>query len=247
MEVEKRIESREELLSKLFKESSEKFENDAYISLSSEYGMEQRISNFFMEFEKIPKRKLRILDVGCGSGIYVKKLSELNHDVTGTDLLKQMVKFASKKSKGNSSNFMIANAYTLPFKDHTFDVVISIGLFECLDDYINTIKEMQRVLKTDDGTLYIITLNSLCVREIFRQIVRFFSKKDDFLVSYDPYKLKYELKKMGFMNVKFKKIIHLPLKFRKLYKFNIIYTFFYKSPTTIFISNEIFMIAKLTR
>ncbi len=79
----------------------------------------------------LPDRKLRILDVGCGSGFLSLELVRNGHDVLGIDLDKNLVKKAKQtmmtdpyRSKRGSLEYLVSDISE--WKDHgkIFDVVI---------------------------------------------------------------------------------------------------------------------------
>ncbi|MEM4637939.1 MAG: class I SAM-dependent methyltransferase [Candidatus Woesearchaeota archaeon] len=92
--------------------------------------------------EKIKNVKT-IIDVGCGTGILCKKLSEKNYDIIGVDYSENLIELC--KNKYPELNFIVANGYNLPFKDKQFDTAISVGVLQCLYDHERFIKELIRV------------------------------------------------------------------------------------------------------
>lgn len=98
-----------------------------------------------------------ILDFGCGSGRYVQELREHAYQAFGCDI--------NMKSEENvDTDSMIKNEiirsidlknYILPFKDNTFDLIISDQVFEHVKNYSETIAEISRVLKPDGFCLHV--------------------------------------------------------------------------------------------
>lgn len=97
----------------------------------------------------LPKRNLKILDVGCGSGFFTILLSKQGHDVIGTDLTPDMIEKSRELAKEEQveCKFEIMDAENLKFQDQTFDVVISRNLTWTLPDAARAYEEWYRVLK----------------------------------------------------------------------------------------------------
>ena len=93
--------------------------------------------------------KLKVLDVGCGTGVVALLLSEMGHDVNGVDISEGMLKKANEKI--NAFNlpieFTLGDAENLPFENELFDTVINRHLLWTLPNPKNAISEWRRVLK----------------------------------------------------------------------------------------------------
>lgn len=96
-------------------------------------------------------RRLKILDVGCGSGFFSILLARRGHEVIGTDLTPEMVvnsrKLAGEQQAG--CKFLVMDAEALDFDDETFDVVISRNLTWTLPDAEKAYTQWCRVLKPE--------------------------------------------------------------------------------------------------
>jgi ubiquinone/menaquinone biosynthesis C-methylase UbiE len=66
----------------------------------------------------------KILDVGCGPGIFTARYAAVGADVVGIDFSEQMIKIA--KDQFPRIDFQVADAERLPFDDQSFDFVIGI-------------------------------------------------------------------------------------------------------------------------
>lgn len=73
------------------------------------------------------KPTLRILDLGCGPGLYAERLAELGHKVTGIDFSERSIKYASSqaKSKGLSVDYICMDYLNIEYQDE-FDIVLLI-------------------------------------------------------------------------------------------------------------------------
>jgi len=95
------------------------------------------------------KRKLRILDVGTGTGFLALILAELGHEVVGVDLSRGMLEVAREKVRkaGIDVEFRLGDAENLPFSDASFDAVICRHLLWTLPDPQKAIREWSRVVR----------------------------------------------------------------------------------------------------
>jgi len=104
------------------------------------------------EIEKqIPeKRRLKILDVGCGAGFFSILLAKEGHEVFGIDLTPEMIENAIQLAEEENADcrFQVMDAEKPIFADETFDVVISRNLTWTLPNAEHAYSEWMRVLKT---------------------------------------------------------------------------------------------------
>lgn len=96
----------------------------------------------------------RILDVGCGLGLYVRRFRDLSADVHGVDIDPDKVRQASE----TLPNIRQGSADHLPYPDSYFDVVLSHEVLEHVGDDAAAVREAYRVLKPG-GRLIIFVPN----------------------------------------------------------------------------------------
>ena len=95
----------------------------------------------------------RILEIGCGPGIWMSAL-ESRYDVTGLDIRADILRSA----RANTSAALIrGDACCLPFERHCFDLIMGIDVIEHLVDDVHFLREVKRVLKPQ-GRLLLTTL-----------------------------------------------------------------------------------------
>jgi len=103
----------------------------------------------------MPPRAGRVLDLGCGTGMFLGELSKRSELVVGVDASVEMLKVAQKRAKGAA--LVLADADSLPFADCSFDVVVSVTLLQNMPDPATTMRETARVLKRG-GTAVVTSL-----------------------------------------------------------------------------------------
>jgi len=94
---------------------------------------------------------LSVLDVGCGSGAWLRIFPELGsspENLTGIDLSEERIR--SARSKNPAINFIKSDGENIPFPSERFDIVMQVVVFSSIIDEglaYNLAKEMYRVLK----------------------------------------------------------------------------------------------------
>ena len=101
-------------------------------------------------------RGLKILDVGCGSGLNSKKLSFYDHKIIGIDISSEAIK---KYKKKNFKGYVADVTKGLPFRKNTFDAILCSEVIEHVVDTNVFLNELNRVLKKN-GKLFLSTPNS---------------------------------------------------------------------------------------
>jgi len=96
-----------------------------------------------------------VLDVGCGSGLWLTELKKMGFNVVGTDISKD----ALRRSKQ-----VLSDVCFLPFGTNTFDGVIILEVIEHLnsEECSKLLAEISRVCKKN-GTVIISTPNGLSI------------------------------------------------------------------------------------
>ena len=93
--------------------------------------------------------RLRIVDVGTGTGVMALLLAEMGHTVIGVDISSEMLGRAREKAlhSGLDVTFVEGNAAHLPFEAGTADVVFARHVFWTLPSPIKTLREWKRVAR----------------------------------------------------------------------------------------------------
>ena len=109
----------------------------------------------------------RVLDLGCGPGLFSILLAKKGMDVVGIDYSAAMVKKAEENAseEGVSCQFIKMNAQDLAFEDNEFDAVVSRSVIWALERPRECYREILRVLKPEcramimDGNYYLHLFN----------------------------------------------------------------------------------------
>jgi ubiquinone/menaquinone biosynthesis C-methylase UbiE len=105
-----------------------------------------------------------LLDIGCGSG-YLLNQAACKRGV-GVDISDLMVKTARENCKNNGKKFIVqSDAENLPFKNRSFDKIVSTEVIEHILHPMALLEEIERVSRND--TIIVITIpNEMCINWI---------------------------------------------------------------------------------
>jgi ubiquinone biosynthesis O-methyltransferase len=108
----------------------------------------------------VPNRGSLILDAGCGTGIYSRRLAKKGNYVIGIDASEEMLHIAQNKPnfEGPTIEYIKGDLHYLPFKNNLFDSVVCITALEFCRDVFQVVRELGRVLKPQ-GQLILGMLN----------------------------------------------------------------------------------------
>ncbi|MBW7470571.1 malonyl-ACP O-methyltransferase BioC [Marinobacter sp. M216] len=111
-------------------------------------------------------RPLRVLDLGCGTGWFARRLSQMwpSARVTGVDLSPAMIRRASEQSDADI-DWLVADAEALPLPDCSFDVVFSNLMIQWCADPGPVFAQCRRLLRPG-GRLMVSTLLDGTLREL---------------------------------------------------------------------------------
>lgn len=91
-----------------------------------------------------PRRGRSLLDVGCGTGVFLNMFWEYGFDVTGLDNDERTLEEARQRL-GNKAEFRLGQLDHLPFDDGEFDYVALLSVLEYADDPRSILEEALRV------------------------------------------------------------------------------------------------------
>jgi len=100
--------------------------------------------------DNLPKnsKRLKLLDVGCGTGMVLYDLKSRGYDTYGLDIMPAALKFC--KARG-LKNLFKGSVIKMPFKSEFFDIVTCLDVLyhKQIKDDNEAIREIYRVLKPD--------------------------------------------------------------------------------------------------
>ena len=99
-------------------------------------------------FDKYIQKDVKLLEAGCGLGKWMNYFHTRGYDITGIDY--SQVAVDELKKYNSDFKVELGDITNIPFKDETFDVYLSFGVLEHLEqdsDLHKAISEIHRVLK----------------------------------------------------------------------------------------------------
>jgi ubiquinone/menaquinone biosynthesis C-methylase UbiE len=187
----------EEEWKRRFESFAQDYEVDHLISGWSDNGLKQRLALFkqIMRGQKLSV-PAQILDIGCGAGNYVRFLASIGHRVTGLDYSFPSLNRALSADPKQDGHYVGGDAYSLPFCNECFDLVISIGVLQALGSPERALDEMVRVLRPE-GLLVIEFLNAFEVAALVRSAVEKLSDRLPRIHTYSSFDVQRWLLKRG--------------------------------------------------
>jgi ubiquinone/menaquinone biosynthesis C-methylase UbiE len=107
-----------------------------------------------------PDKGEKILDAGCGTGIFTLDYLTAGAEVTGLDISAPMLAVAETRLSGYPFAAVQGDILALPFEDAYFDKTVSVTALEFIEDARRAVAELFRVTKPG-GIVVVGTLNSL--------------------------------------------------------------------------------------
>lgn len=134
----------------------DKMHSDMWGSLQDQINL--LVEDLF-KYEDVKSYKLKLLDVGCGTGLSTQillnsKLGRHIDEITLLDTSSNMLKFAEEKAKTWNKKYKTANGYLSEF-DEKFDVIIISSVLHHIPDLEIFLKQVDAVLNHNGILIHI--------------------------------------------------------------------------------------------
>lgn len=154
----------DEFLRKWYSEEEKKkrWNNDLNLAIKANH--EQNRYNY-EEYFRIASENLnldgsgKVLEIGCYSGLFLKKFKDLGYECKGIDLNQGFVKYGREHY---GLDLECGTIFDFKFTDKSFDIIIFHQVLEHLSDPKSFLKEVRRILK-DDGYIFLSVPNTGCI------------------------------------------------------------------------------------
>ncbi len=121
----------------------------------------------------------RVLEVGCGSGVFLRAAADRGAVVTGIDSSERLVELA--RARAPEADVSVGDLQELPYADDSFDVVAGFNSFFFAADMVAALAEARRVTKPGGSVvIQVWGRHGTCDLDAIKPIVR------PFFPGYDP-------------------------------------------------------------
>ena len=232
--------SHDKKINQHYDEDAIKYKKSKLSTIYDKYTRDQE-TDFIINIIKNDKKKLNILDIGCGNGYTLARISRLSknfliHGIDKNDLLYKIAhKRLTNKAKIIKGDIRVFNKN---FKNK-FDIVISQRVLinilnesdqkKSLKNIISYLKKNGKLIASESFNSGLKKLNCVRMKFNLKKIKpRFYNKflKDDFFKTKKLHKLKEENKNLSkhFFNARFLDDIYLKSKKKKNFTYNSTFT-----------------------
>jgi SAM-dependent methyltransferase len=165
---------------------------------------------------KSPKISPRILDIGCGSGQFLRLAETLGFECYGIDFSESAISRASKATSGKLYLRDIQNGSGFP--NEYFDICLCLEILEHLKGAVDVLFDIHRILKPH-GLLIISTPNANSLARIISPSKNSCINDPQHILLFTPFTLSLLISKLGFKIEKCETyFVTLPITLNKIVK-----------------------------
>jgi SAM-dependent methyltransferase len=160
----------------------------------------QRRTVMFREF--LGEGCKKILEVGCGTGLFTREICKAGLHITAIDISAELLELARQRDCCENAEFLLGNAYSTGLPANSFDALVGSSCLHHLD-IAQALCEFYRLLKPG-GRLMFTEPNMLNPQIALQKNIPFFKRlagdsPDE--TAFVRFPLKIKIKKVGFHNI----------------------------------------------
>jgi ubiquinone/menaquinone biosynthesis C-methylase UbiE len=146
--------------------NSKRFYDETALSYRALYGEEQSLKYNAVLATLEGQLSGSVLDIGCGPGIFLRRISNPALLLVGVDTSVRMLRVAAA-TRSNPSNLICADADFLPFRDKTFETVFAFTLLQNLPNPMKSLQELGRVAGEEGSVVVTIHKGTLSQEGVY--------------------------------------------------------------------------------
>lgn len=113
----------------------------------------------------------RVLEVGCGSGVFLRAAADRGAQVAGLDASEALIAVA--RTRVPEANLVVGDLQSLPYPDDSFDVVAGFNSFFFAADMVAALREAGRVARPGGSVvIQVWGRHEACDLDVIKPIVR---------------------------------------------------------------------------
>ncbi len=129
------------------------------------YGYHQMIDDLEVEVTAPYARGVRVLELGCGTGLILARIAEIAEEAVGIDLSEGM----AQRARDRGLDVRIGSVCDLPFEDDQFDLTYSFKVLAHIPDIEGAVREAARVTRPG-GHLLLEFYNPWSLRYLAKRV-----------------------------------------------------------------------------
>src|SRR3989338_6160310 len=139
--------------------------------------IEMQDARYKMQDLQLATCNLQLIDIGCGTGYFTQYLSGFCKNIVGVDTSMDMIKYAMKKIEARSQRsearikYIIADAESLPFKERSFDISVSVTAVNFIKNPVRAVSEAVRISRQK---IFLGVLNRWSLLSFFKKLKNLF-------------------------------------------------------------------------
>jgi 2-polyprenyl-3-methyl-5-hydroxy-6-metoxy-1,4-benzoquinol methylase len=119
--------------------------------------------------KNLPKKINRMLDAGCGTGIYSFSLANRVNQINAIDISEEKIKYLKKENIFKNVIFEKEDLCSLKFKNNSFDIIICSDVLEHIKEDNLALSELTRVLNKNNEMILTLPFDSTKNRSCYKK------------------------------------------------------------------------------
>jgi ubiquinone/menaquinone biosynthesis C-methylase UbiE len=144
-----------------------------------------------------PERGMKVLDIGCGTGVQLAIYQEKECEVFGLDLSEPMLKVA-RENLGSKAILTNGDATRMPYPERTFDLVMSSLFLHQLRVEVRSaaLREVMRVLQPE-GRILLVDFHPGAIDTLGERLTKFGISSIEFAAGWEHFSNSRDFLKRG--------------------------------------------------